>query len=824
MWGRAKTTDPRARRAFQHLPRLLPLLRPHWRLALASVSLIGASVLIGLAAPWPLALVIDTVIGDKPLPGPLQAILGGLGTYGVLAVIVAAGFLLAVLSYGLAIIDNYVNTKLNLRLTLDFRSQLYGHVQRLSPAFHDRVPAGQVMFRLNQQANSVGMIVTGFPPFAQSLITVVGMVTITALLDWQLALISIAVVPLIIFSAQYYTRRIEPQLYEVRNLESRAQSTIHEAVAMFRVVLAFGRERHEYRRWQEQAQHSNQARLRLTLRQTSFSLVVGAITALGTALVLGFGAASVLRGRLTVGELTVFLGYVASMYKPLQQSSASLAALQQQLVSFDTARELLRVPPDVHDAPDAIEANDVKGGLTFEDVHFDYSEMPVARLQAGGNGAAGLLPVPGPAGQSAPGRSFLDDPVIAELAQRARQLGLTVEKPGVGRGQPALTGISFDVAPGQQVAVVGPTGAGKTTLMNLLIRFYDPTRGIIRLDGVDLRRFKVASLRQQISVVLQEPMLFAGTIGDNIRYANPEATDAQVISAARAANIHDFIASLPDEYDTMIGERGSQLSGGERQRISVARAFLKDAPVLLLDEPTSSIDSRTEAVVLDALERLVEGRTTFTVAHRLSTVRRADLIVVMDGGRLVATGDHESLMAAGGLYAQLYNAQLGRAESDVFNGSSEGTAVVPVPPIARTFSSLVVAAVADVLESGSTTRLGELIARMPAPVRIPAWWLLIGAVFAVLRDDSDLTLRSLAKRRQIPDPRGQLIGHLAAHLLRERDVLRRIHERLRLVATLDDCQPLASDTLLSAPWEELKAAYPEASRVLGDVLPTRERV
>lgn len=813
-----------ARSAFRHFPQLVPFVRPHWKLATGSVSIIGASVLIGLAAPWPLAFVIDSVIGDKPLPAAIDSLLGGLGTYSVLVVIVAAGLVLTALSYGLGIVDNYINTKLNLRLTLDFRSKLYEHVQRLSPGFHDRVPAGQVMYRLNQQANAVGSIVVGLPPLAQSLLTIVGMCTIVVFLDWQLALISVAVVPLIVYAAQYYIRRIEPQLYDVRNLEARAQSTMYEAVSMLRVVLAFGRERDEHGRWRRQAVASNDARLRLTVRQTVFSLVVGTITATGTALVLGFGAVTVLQGDLTVGELTVFLGYVAAMYQPLQQMSSALANLQQQFVNFDTALELLRVPLDIEDAPDAIQARNVRGAITFENVAFDYSAMPVVTTEAtGDDDDFGRAVTKRAAGRASINREFFEDPIIVALCARARELGIGVDEMVSGRGRAALTDVSFDVPPGQHVAVVGPTGAGKTTLMNLLDRFYDPVRGTIRIDGVDIRHFTVASLRAQISVVLQEPMLFAGTIGENIRYARSDATHEEMVAAASAANVHDFIQSLPEEYETVIGERGSQLSGGECQRISVARAFLKDAPILLLDEPTSSIDSRTEAVVLTALERLMADRTTFTVAHRLSTVRKADLILVLDQGRVVAAGDHASLLADGGLYAQLYQTQSGARSSEALAAGAGRSGPSCLPLMFRVFGTLLVAAVADLLETGSATSLGGLIARLPSRLRTPPWWLLIGAVFAALRDDADMPLRRLARNREHSDRNEQVIGHLAAYLLERRDAFGGIHERLASAGVHRPKHPLALDAPLSAPWAELEAAYPEASQVLGDIRPGRSR-
>ena len=762
---------------------------------------------------------IDSVLGHHPLPAALHPILGGLGRYALLAVVVAAGLVLTALAHGLGVVDNYVNTKLNLHLSLDFRSALYEHVQRLSLAFHDQVPIGQVMYRLNQQANSVGGIVVGLPPLVQSVVTVAGMFVIAALIDWQLALLAIAVLPLIVYAARYQVRRIEPRLYEVRNLEAKSQSTLYEAISMIRVTLAFGRESSEHRRWRDQAEVANAARVGVTVRQTLFSVAVATITAAGTALVLGFGALAVMHHKLTLGELVVLLGYLAAMYQPLEQASMALSTLQQQFVSFDTALELLSIAPAIADPADGARLHRARGEGEFDGVVFEYGR---AREESLSNRADALDPDTAAAVGGMPlstqARAFLRQPAIRELLSRARDMGLKLEGSVATRGRAALCDISFKAQAGQRVAIVGPTGAGKTTLVNLILRFYDPTAGVVRVDGTDIRCFTLTSLRDQMSVVLQEPMLFAGTIAENIRYSRPEARDDEVKAAAKAANVHDFVSSLPDGYDTLIGERGSQLSGGERQRISVARAFLKAAPILLLDEPTSSIDSRTEAVVLSALRRLMQGRTTFTVSHRMSTSRDADLILVLDDGQLVASGTHDSLIAAGGLYAQLYSAQLGEGSEEAFGTAVGQSAPLRVPGIFVLVGKLVVAAVAALMEDESADQLYELFRLIPPRLRRPAWWLLIGAVFSALHDGSMAELSRLSLRRTDPNPAVAGIAEVAGALATEREVLQAIHRRLgRIEAPAHIArapEPAADD-----PWAGLEAAYPDASAVLAKILP-----
>ena len=597
-------------------PTVMRYVRPHKKLAFGSFAMIGAGAAVALMTPWPLAIVIDTVLGNKPVGTLLGPVLSGLSKYQLLAVAVVGSLLITALQSGLGVFDNYVNTKLESKMILDLRSDLFRHAQRLSLSFHDKTRTGQLMFQLTNGADAVGHIAVQVPPLVQAGATIIGMFTIAYFIDPWLAVISLSIVPFIYYSTGYYTKKIEPRLYHVRGLEAGTLMMVHEAVSMLRVIVSFGREPYEYQRFRTQGEQAVDARVKLTVRQTMFSLGVNSLTATGTALVLGFGAYHVTKGKLTSGELLVVMGYIAQIYNPLEQISSAISSLQQSFVSLRNAIDLLNTDPEVKDAPDATPIDRAVGHVTYQDISFAYA----------------------------------------------------------GRDN-TLSDISFEAAAGSRVAVIGPTGAGKTTLVSLLMRFYDPSDGRIFLDGRDIKDITLQSLRDQVSIVLQEPLLFTGTIRENIAYGRLGATEEQIVAAAEAANAHEFISKLPNGYDTTVGERGARLSGGERQRICAARAFLKDAPILILDEPTSSIDSKTEAVILDALERLMEGRTTFLIAHRLSTVRHADLLLVLDHGRLVEQGTHRELVARDGLYRQLWEAQTRRPRRAV-------APVAPVPEIA----------------------------------------------------------------------------------------------------------------------------------------------
>jgi ATP-binding cassette subfamily B protein len=578
-------------------PRALRYAVPHRLLFAAALLFVVLGALASLAEPWPLAILVDSVLGEHPLPGPLERWVpeGSTARIGFVALV---GLLVPLSIHGINALGSYVATKLEMRMVLEFRSDLFRHVQRLSLAYHDDRRTGEFLGRINQQAAAVGKVTVAIMPLLQSALTLLGMFVVAFRLNPPVALVAIAVVPFIYLSSGYYGSRIGPQVRDVKRMEIRSIHIVHEAVQMLRVVVAFNGQRVEYEKFRSQGEDAVAARVRLTRRQLVFALCVNLITATGTAAVIGVGAWQVDRGQLTVGELLVFLSYVAAIYAPLQTISSQINTIQEQLISFELASELLASEPDIVDRPGAIALDRAQGRLAFEDVSFTY-------------------------------------------AGRER----TLER------------ITFVAEPGQRVAIVGPTGAGKSTLAGLLPRFYDPEGGRILLDEVDLRDLTLESVRAQMSVVLQEPLLFQDSIRANIRYGRLDATDDEIRAAARAACAHEFIMELPSRYATKLGERGAKLSGGERQRIAVARAFLKDAPILILDEPTSSIDSRSEAIVLEALDRLMRGRTTFLIAHRLSTVASADQILVIDAGRIAEHGTHAELRNAGGLYQTLWEHQ-----------------------------------------------------------------------------------------------------------------------------------------------------------------------
>lgn len=583
----------------RYIPRVLPYLRPYWRLATASVVLLVLASLFSLLTPWPLTILVDNVLGNEPLIPLLSVALGSADKTTLLIVVVIGGLLITFVSGGLDVLSNYVNTKLEQKIVLDFRSDLFRHAQSLSVAYADQVSTGRLMYGINFEAAAAGSVIMAIEPLAKGLLTIVGMVWISFHIDPMLALLALTVVPFLYYSVGYYAKHIQTRLMAVKGMEADSLSIVHDALSMLRVIVAFVREAHEVTRFRNQGERTVDARVKLTVRQTIFSLAVSMITAMGTALVLGVGAYHAMQGQLTAGQLLVVLSYVASVYKPLEAISHTVGALQDSFVGLQMAFHVLDTKPLVHDGPQSRRLDQVRGRVTFEGVCFSY-----------------------------PGR--VD----------------------------TLKDVSFDAAPGQVVAIVGATGAGKTTLISLLPRFYDPTAGRVLLDGIDIRELSLESLRSHISLVPQEPILFAGTIADNIRYGRLDASKEEIVRSARSANAHDFIMALPMQYDTLVGERGVQLSGGERQRICVARAFLKDAPILILDEPTSSIDSRTEAVILDALDELMVGRTTFMIAHRLSTVRHADLILVLDHGQLREHGTADELLQKNGLYRQLHDVQM----------------------------------------------------------------------------------------------------------------------------------------------------------------------
>jgi ABC-type multidrug transport system fused ATPase/permease subunit len=613
-----RSTGQGAWELWRALPRARPYLAPYKRSLGFVVGLTVAAAMLGLAEPWPLAVILNQVLHDPKATGLVATLFGTHpATWMVLITMVSLRFLLIVIGNGVTVLSHYLGARTEQNMVLDLRSDLFEHAQRLSFTFHDRRQTGALMSQINLQAAAVGTIVMVIPPIAEALLTLIGMLVIALFIDWQIALVALIVLPFLFWSFNLYGRRIVPRLQRVQQLEWSSLSIVNEAMAMLRVIVSFGREDYEHARFRRQGQTAVDERVKLTVSQSLYTLGVQTASALGISLVMGLGAWHVIEGKLSIGELVVLITYITSVYQPLEQISSTVGTIHEQLVQFDSSLKLLDTEPAVLDRPGASALAQVRGSVRADSVSFSY-----------------------------PGRRH------------------------------TLTDISFDAHPGERIAVVGHTGAGKSTLMSLMIRFYDPDAGRIELDGIDIRDIELQSLREHVSVVLQEPLLFSGTIAENIRYGRLDASDEDVAEAARGANAHEFVSGLPGGYATEIGENGAQLSGGERQRICVARAFLKDAPILILDEPTSSIDSKTEAVVLDALDELMVGRTSFIIAHRLSTVRHADQILVMSAGRIVERGTHEQLLSTGEVYRQLHEAQT-RQRKRPGRGAHPGNGRVP---------------------------------------------------------------------------------------------------------------------------------------------------
>jgi ABC-type multidrug transport system fused ATPase/permease subunit len=583
------------------IPRLLSYASPYRDRIALYLGLSISIALLELSTPWPMKLIIDSVVGSEPLPGIVHRLLPESPMtykYTVLALALTAGLGLKLAASALLIQATRAGIDVRQRMLLALKSDLFQHLQRQSFAFHDSRRLGESMFRINNDAHGIDSFVTNVLQLITAAMTLVGMFWIVVTLDWQLAVLSALVAPFLYWSVNYYWRRFTPKVHKVQEMEAESMSIAQESFSNLRVVKAFTREEHEYERFVDQGRAAMDARVTLTVQQTMFAITVGLITTAGTLAVLGVGALHALAGSLTVGALVVVLAYLASLYGPVAAVSATLSSVRIDVAKAERVFELLDAEPDVTDRPGAVALHRAHGHVRFEGARFGYR----------------------------------DDLEV-------------------------LHDINLDVPPGRVIGIVGTTGAGKTSLVSLIPRFYDVTGGRVSLDGLDVRDVQLASLRRQISLVFQDTILFSTSLRENIAYGRPDATADEIVEAAKTANAHEFIMALPERYETQVGERGVKLSGGERQRIAIARAFLKDAPVLILDEPTSSVDSRTEAVILKTLEALMRGRTTFIIAHRLSTLRLADEIVVVEHGLIVERGSHDHLVRAGNAYAAFYHAQ-----------------------------------------------------------------------------------------------------------------------------------------------------------------------
>jgi subfamily B ATP-binding cassette protein MsbA len=582
------------------------LLRPYnkWLVVILLAMLVETAMT--LAAPWPLKIVLDNVVGTHKPPEwmatflPLHANKMHIAALAAIMVVVIAT-LNAVATY----IDNYYTESVSQWVAHDLRMRLYDHLQSLSLRYYDTHQTGALLSTLTADVKTIqGFASSGTLGILVDLLTIVGMLVIMFYLDWDFALIAVAVTPFLLLFVSRFNKAVKRATHEVRRYQSDIVAVAEQGLESMRVVKAFGRQDIEEERLGEASRETVEAALKARQVKSVLSPAVAVTVALCTGFVLWRGTALVLADVMTVGALTVFLTYLSKFFKPVQDLAKMSNTIAQTAVGIERIQIILDADDILPERADAHKADGLRGRIEVDHVAFAY------------------------------------DPKA-----------------------PVLRDVSFTIEPGQMIGIVGPTGGGKSTVVSMIPRFYDPTGGTVRIDGVDLRDYDLQSLRGQIGFVLQDTGLFHGTVRDNIAYGRPGATDAEIEEAAKLANAHEFIAKMPDGYATMVGERGMTLSGGQRQRIGIARAVVRNAPILILDEPTAALDTESEKLVIDALERLMKGRTVITIAHRLSTIRHSHKILVLKDGVVAEQGTHDELVALGGVYAELYRTQVEGAPS-----------------------------------------------------------------------------------------------------------------------------------------------------------------
>jgi subfamily B ATP-binding cassette protein MsbA len=584
-------------------PHLIALiLRPHWKtLTVAFIAVLGET-LADILEPWPIKIVVDNIVQSKKLPGRWSAIVlevFGQNTFAVLNFALAAVVIIAVLGAVSSYFEKYLTNSVSQWVAHDLRRMLYQRIQRLSLAEHTETRTGDLMTRVTSDIDAIqDFINSALLGIIVSVLTLLGMVAVMIYVNWRFTLIGLSVTPALFLVVYFYTRRIKKASRAAKKRESELASGVAEMLGSIQVVQAFAREDYEDRRFDWESRRNVEAGLQARSVKAKLSPIVDVIVAIGTCLVLGYGARHALTGELSAGVLIVFLLYLGKMYKPMRDLSKMTNTVSKALVSYERIQEVLEIESRIQDQPGARPAPPFAGHIELDRVTFGYGS------------------------------------------------GLTLKE------------VSLCIEPGQVAAIVGPSGTGKTTIASLIPRFFDPLSGQVRIDGTDIRQFTLKSLRDQISFVLQDALLFRGSIWENIAYGRPDAPPEDTIRAAKLANAHDFIVDLPLGYATMVGERGATLSGGQRRRIAIARAIVRNTPILILDEPTVGLDAASEQAVIDALDRLMERRTSIVIAHHLASIRHADVIFVVKDSEVVEQGTHESLLLNRGLYAQLYEIQM----------------------------------------------------------------------------------------------------------------------------------------------------------------------
>jgi ATP-binding cassette, subfamily B, bacterial len=582
--------------------RLSSLIRPYWKLlAIAGVAVLGETV-TDVLEPWPVKVVIDNILQHKKLEswvGVFVRPFAGHGQFALLDFAVAAVAAIAIVGAVSSYFEKYLTTSVSQWVAHDLRRMVYNHIQRLSLADYEQTRTGDLISRVTDDIEAIRDFVnTALLGIFVSTLTLLGMIGVMFYTNWQFTLIALSVVPALFFLVFHYTRLIKKASRDVRKKESELTSVVEEVLTSERVVKAFAREDYEVHRFEAQSLENVETALRARSMKAKLSPLVEIIVALGTALVLFYGTRFTMTGAISTGVLIVFLLYLGRMYKPMRDLSKMSDTVSKAFVGYERVQEVLQIDSTIRDLPRARNAPKFKGKIEFEHVSFSYDGE-----------------------------------------------------------RPVLENVDLTIEPGQVAAFVGLSGAGKTTIISLIPRFYEPQSGAVKIDGIDIRRYKMKTVRQQISFVLQETLLFRTSVWQNIAYGKPDAPRRDIIRAAELANAAEFIEKMPDGYDTMIGERGLNLSGGQRQRIAIARAIIRDTPILILDEPTTGLDSSSEQSVLEALDRLMKNRTCVVIAHHLSTIRHADAIFVVKDREIVERGTHDELIEVDGAYAELYKLQ-----------------------------------------------------------------------------------------------------------------------------------------------------------------------
>ncbi|HEY6372927.1 MAG TPA: ABC transporter ATP-binding protein [Candidatus Sulfotelmatobacter sp.] len=579
------------------------LVRPYRGTLLVILIAMLVQTTMSVAGPWPLKIILDNVVGSHKLSpwldNLLKPILAGGSKMQIAAAAAIAAVVIAVLGAVASYIANYYTTSVGQWVANDLRVRTYHHLQQLSLSYYDSHQTGTLLSTITSDVQTIqGFASSSTLGILVDILTIIAMLFIMFWLSWDFTLIAVAVTPFMLLLVSRFKKVVKKATHEVRKEQSKIVSVVEAGLQSMRVVKAFGRQDLAEEELAEVSEATVAASLKARKVKALLSPIVAITVALCTAVVLWRGSALILAGAMTAGALTVFLSYLNKFFKPVQDLATMTNTIAQAAVGVDRIRGILDADDIIPEHPDAREVSKLSGEIEFEHVAFAYTA---------------------------------DAPVLKD--------------------------VSFKIKAGQLVGVVGPTGGGKSTIVSLIPRFYDPSSGVVKIDGVDVREYKFLSMRDQIGYVLQETILFEGTVRDNIAYGRKGVTEQQIMEAAKLANADEFIARMPHGYDTMVGERGETLSGGQRQRIGIARAVIRNNPILILDEPTAALDTESERLVIDALEKLMKGRTVITIAHRLSTIRDANKIIVLKDGVVAEEGTHDELIARGGVYAELYRIQ-----------------------------------------------------------------------------------------------------------------------------------------------------------------------